>query len=210
MTVASRRFVERHPVLFLALAAPFMGLIGWIVAEEGRELSMALFLAGVMIVWGRANEICAAEAHVAAPLPLRRLRAGLVFGLGWFVVMAAFLDLVGWPDAVPLLGAALLVSPSHEWWSERQRAAASAPEGPAPRLWALPLWRQVWVALPFVLLVIALGVVAGWDLWRDPLHGLGAMAIVLALIPGQVEGAAALALRGSGLVLILAGLVLAA
>ncbi|MEY2956268.1 MAG: hypothetical protein RL123_996 [Pseudomonadota bacterium] len=210
MTAASRRFAERHPVLFLALAAAFLGLIGWIMAEEGRELSMALFVAGVVIVRGWANETCEAEAHVAAPLPLRRLRAGLVFGLGWFVVMAAFLDRLGWPDAVALLGAALLVSGPHEWWSERQRAEASAPEGPAPQLWVSPLWRQVWVALPFVLLVMALGVVARWDLWRDPLHGLGAMALVLALIPGQVEGAAALALRGAGLVLILAGLVLAA
>ncbi|MFZ8942821.1 MAG: hypothetical protein ACO2ZK_12800, partial [Gemmobacter sp.] len=65
MTVASRRFVERHPVLFLALAAPYLGLLGWIMAEEGRELSMALFVAGVVIVWGQAVETCAAAAHVA-------------------------------------------------------------------------------------------------------------------------------------------------
>ncbi|MFM1863992.1 MAG: hypothetical protein RLZ26_2514 [Pseudomonadota bacterium] len=209
MTVASRRFVERLPVLFLALAAPFTGLLGWIMAEEGRELSMALFVAGVVIVWGRAFATCEAEAHVAAPLPLRRLRAGLVFGLGWFVVAAAP-DPGGQVEIALRLGGALLLGWGLGWWIERQRAAAPAPEGPAPHLWASPLWRQVWVALPFVLLVMALGVVARWDLWRDPLHGLGAMAIILALIPGQVEGAAALALRGAGLVLILAALVLAA
>ncbi len=209
MTAASRRFAERHPVLFLALAAAFLGLIGWIMAEEGRELSMALFVAGVVIVWGRAFATCEAEAHVAAPLPLRRLRAGLVFGLGWFVVMAPLVP-VGQLGVAFLLVWAPLLGWGLGWWIERQRAAAPAPEGPAPHLWASPLWRQVWVALPFVLLVMALGVVARWDLWRDPLHGLGAMALVLALIPGQVEGAAALALRGSGLVLILAALVLAA
>ncbi|MGA0714292.1 MAG: hypothetical protein ACO3OO_03360 [Gemmobacter sp.] len=209
MTAASRRFAERHPILFLALAAPYLGLLGWIMAEEGRELSMALFVAGVVIVWGRAFATCEAEAHVAAPLPLRRLRAGLVFGLGWFVVMAPLVP-VGQLGAAFLLVWAPLLGWGLGWWIERQRAAAPAPEGPAPHLWASPLWRQVWVALPFVLLVMALGVVARWDLWRDPLHGLGAMAIVLALIPGQVEGAAALALRGAGLVLILAALVLAA
>ncbi len=209
MTAASRRFVERNPVLFLALAAPYLGLLGWIMAEEGRELSMALFVAGAVIVWGQAVETCAAEAHVAAPLPLRRLRAGLVFGLGWFVVMAPLVP-VGQLGAAFLLVWAPLLGWGLGWWIERQRAAAPAPEGPAPHLWASPLWRQVWVALPFVLLVMALGVVARWDLWRDPLHGLGAMALVLALIPGQVEGAAALALRGAGLVLILAALVLAA
>ncbi|MFZ9133526.1 MAG: hypothetical protein ACO21B_09955, partial [Gemmobacter sp.] len=154
MTAASRRFVERHPVLFLALAAPFMGLIGWIMAEEGRELSMALFVAGVVIVWGRANETCEAEAHVAAPLPLRRLRAGLVFGLGWFVVTAPLVP-VGQLGVAFLLVWAPLLGWGLGWWIERQRATAPAPEGPAPHLWASHLWRQVWVALPFVLLVMA-------------------------------------------------------